>query len=112
MDKATDCGCLVCVFEKGENFEQQYLGMDERYGEVSLLTCTPCGRRWLRYYYVNESFSRSGRWYHGLLPPGSLEDVTVEKALEILGKLDWYWCGGSWYEGKVLKAQGPPDLWP
>ena len=105
-----------CVCETGtlrfDNFEETDLGMDTHYGEVSLKRCRHCGRVWLRSYYVQEAFTGSGRWYEGLVPPELEDSITADNALEVLGKLDGYLCGGSWYEGRVVKGKGPPNLFP
>jgi hypothetical protein len=111
MEEDLSCSCAGGKFG-GDSFEETYLGMDNHFSEVSLIRCKRCNRFWLHYYYVNESFSKSGRWYHGLIPLGGEGTVTLDNALEVLGKLDGYWCGGSWYDGKVVKGKGPPNLFP
>ena len=111
MEEDSSCSCAGGKFG-GDSFEETYLGLDSHFGEVSLIRCKRCRRLWLHYYYVNESFSKSGRWYHGLIPPEEEGSVTLENALEVLGKLDGYWCGGSWYHGSVVKEKGPPNLFP
>ena len=96
----------------GANFEATELGMDSSFGDVTLYRCRQCRRLWLHYHYENEAFTRSGRWYHGLIP-GEMEGaINVENALETLGKLDWYWCGGSYFDGAVSKSRGLPHLFP
>ena len=106
----------ACECETGtllyDQFESTDLGMDKRYGEVSFKRCKRCQRMWLRYYYVQEAFTGSGRWYEGLIPPELESSVTADNALEVLAKLDGYLCGGSWYDGKIIKGHGPPDLFP
>ena len=111
MEEDSGCSCSGGKFG-GDGFEEPYLGMDNRFGEVSLIRCKRCQRLWLHYYYVNEAFTGSGRWYHGLLAPEMENSVTADNALEILSKLAWYWCGGSWYHGSVVKEKGPPNLFP
>jgi hypothetical protein len=111
MEEDPSCTCAGGKFG-GDSFEKNDLGMDDHFGEVSLIQCKRCRRLWLHYYYVKESFSKSGRWYHGLIPPEEEGSVTVENALEVLGKLDGYWSGGSWYHGSVVKEKGPPNLFP
>ena len=111
MEEDAHCGCAGGKFG-GDGFVKIDLGIDDHCGEVSLIRCKQCGRLWLHYYYVKESFSKSGRWYHGLIPPGEEGAVTLDNALEVLGRLDGYWCGGSWYHGNVVKGKGPPNLFP
>lgn len=111
MAEDRECACAGGKFG-GSGFERKELGMDRYYGEVSLHRCKRCRRLWLHYYYVNESFSKSGRWYHGLVPRKLEDSISCENALEILGKLDWYYCGGSFYDGKIGKGRGRIDLFP
>ncbi|HKJ88261.1 MAG TPA: hypothetical protein VKA48_07115, partial [Gammaproteobacteria bacterium] len=52
-------------------FDSQSIGVDEthgRFGSVELKTCKTCNRKWLRYHVEYGAFSRSGRWYRGLVP--------------------------------------------
>jgi hypothetical protein len=111
MDEDPSCVCAGGEFG-GDNFERTELGMDDRFGEVSLIRCRRCRRLWLHYYYVQEAFTRSGRWYHGLISAEMEGAVSAENALDLLAKLDGYWCGGSYFDGKVFRGQGPPDLFP
>jgi len=37
--------------------------------------------------------------------------MTSEKAVEVLGQLDWYYRGGSAFGGKVFKTSGPLRPW-
>lgn len=110
LENPETCACLELAFVKWES-EVKYLGMDQHYAEISLRTCKSCGRIWLRYFYENEAFTASGRWYRGLVPPDQVDSVTAETAKDYLGKLDWYLCGGSFY-GKVFKTSGAPSVWP
>jgi len=110
MENQAACACLELVYVPWES-EDKYLGTDEYYAEISLQTCKRCGRIWLRYFYENEAFTKSGRWYRGLVPDDQVESVSAEGAREFLGKLEWYLCGGSFY-GKVFKTSGVPSVWP
>jgi hypothetical protein len=47
-----------------------------------------------------------------LIAPEVEGAVSAESALDILGKLDGYWCGGSFFDGRVFRGQGPPELFP
>lgn len=111
MSQDPECTCAGGKFG-GSSFESTDLGMDNHYGEVSLIRCTRCRRLWLHYYYVNEAFSKSGRWYHGLVPSRLEGSITRDNALDVFGKLEWYWYGGSFYDGKIGRGQGPPNLFP
>lgn len=98
------CSCLIAVSDRltlvGE------LGMDERYAEVSLLVCPDCGQPWLRYFYEVEAFSHSGRWYLGALSPGQVAMLRAANARRQLEKVPWYFCGGSYYSGKIFRSSG------
>lgn len=83
------------------------LGMDERYGEVSLLRCAACGRHWLRYHYEQEAFTRSGRWYLGEVPAETLPSLTAEGARRFFESLDGYFYGGSFFDGRSGRTAGP-----
>jgi hypothetical protein len=111
MEEDPTCLCAGGRFG-GDNFESTDLGTDRRYGEVSLIRCRRCRCLWLHYYDVQEAFTGSGRWYHGLIAPELEGAISAEKALEILGKLDGYWCGGSFFDGRVFRATGVPELRP
>lgn len=107
--------CICLDREAGNvdytHFKKVDLGMDKHYGEVSVRRCKLCGRHWLHYYYVLEAFSNSGRWYTGIISPETAETVSAENALDILSMLDSYYCGGSYYEGKVSKSKGRPRIY-
>ena len=98
------CGCPEEMPDR--LIEDTALGMDERYGEVTLLNCGECGQVWLRYFYENEAFSRSGRWFMGPLNREQLEIVKAANALGILAGLDGYFYGGSYFDGKIGVASG------
>ena len=110
MENSPTCSCLEMAFARW-NFDEKYLGTDRNYADISIRRCQGCGRYWLHYHYENEAFSKSGRWYRGLISPEAADSVSAENALEILGKLDWYLAGGSFY-GCVFKTSGPPQIWP
>ncbi|MGH2537453.1 MAG: hypothetical protein ACRDHL_08680 [Candidatus Promineifilaceae bacterium] len=101
------CACLAAP--AGQLTPERTLGMDSRYGEVSLLICPNCGRHWLRYFYEVEVFSRSGRWYLGLVTPEQAAALTAESARRTLEGLAWYYYGGSYYGGRSGRASG--EIW-
>jgi hypothetical protein len=82
------------------------LGLDARHAEVSGLICQKCGQHWLRYFYENEAFEHSGRWYLGAISPQILSALDVQRAKTILETLPWYYYGGSYFEGRTGKASG------
>jgi hypothetical protein len=82
------------------------LGMDERHGEASLLSCSDCGQLWLRYFYELEAFTASGRWYLGFVTGEQASQLTVENARETLEGLNWYFYGGSYFQRRTGRSSG------
>jgi hypothetical protein len=77
------------------------LGMDSHCAEVSILVCQNCGQHWLRYFYENEAFPHSRRWFLGAITPGQAEHLTAAGALLTLEALSWYFYGGSYFDRQV-----------
>lgn len=96
------CGCVAAMPEHLTQAKE--LGMDSRFAEVSILVCGECGQHWVRYFCEEEAFTGSGRWYLGAITPEQFSTLTVEEAKSILERLDWYYRGGSYYDGKVVKV--------
>ncbi len=80
-------------------------GSDARFAEITLERCPLCHERWLSYLVEEEGISRSGRWFRGLVPLRSV--VTAQNAASTLASLDWYWAGGSYFDGTVHRRSGP-----
>jgi hypothetical protein len=99
-----DCPCLVSPY--GHLVCTQELGMDAHYAEVSLLICPICSRLWLRYFYENEAFTASGRWYLGVITAEQARRLKPENAKEMLEGLGWYFSGGSYFDGRISKSSG------
>ena len=92
------------------DFESTEIGVDKtngRFGEVSIETCKRCNRKWLRYFVEYEEFSKSGRWYRGLISEEVASTVTPQSAVEVLGNLDWHFSGGSYFETTGRRSSGP-----
>jgi hypothetical protein len=104
VSAAAECGCLTDPLRLLA--DARHLGVDDRYGEASLLTCPACGRRWLRYFHEMEAFSRSGRWYLGLLDANRAPPAAGE-ARDLLSALPWYFFGGSFNDGRIGRGSGP-----
>lgn len=103
------CTCLTPPFHSTA-FKSTVVGVDEtrgRFAEVSVGTCKRCGRKWLRYFVEYEAFSKSGRWYRGLVSEEVAGTVTPDSAGEILESLDWYFYGGSYFETAGRRGSGP-----
>jgi hypothetical protein len=99
------CKCLDTPFD-GLMLEGE-LGMDAEYGEVSLWRCAKCRRMWLRYLYELESVTASGRWYLGMIADPTFATLDASRCRETLARLDWYFYGGSYFDGRTGKASGP-----
>jgi hypothetical protein len=87
-------------------FEMRDLGLDDWNGEVSIKVCRNCGRHWLHVYYVNEAFSKSGRWCRGPIPAERAASITPDEARPCLEKLPRYLEGGSYFDGRTGWASG------
>ncbi len=110
MAEQPDCKCMALDYVKWD-FDEKSLGMDRNWADVALRTCRGCGRLWLHYHYENEAFSKSGRWYRGVVSAKAAQTIGAEDALKLLAKLDWYIYGGSYF-GCVRKGRGPIEIWP
>lgn len=105
----TVCRCMTPPFNY-QDFDSVTIGVDKtygRFGEVSLETCRACRRKWLRYFVEYESFSKSGRWYRGLVSEEIARTVSPEKAIAILQSLEWRFAGGSFFESTGFKSSDP-----
>lgn len=92
--------------------EHQYLGMDKNYASVSLLVCSVCGQKWLRYLYEFESVTASGRWYLGAIDLDQASSLSAEDAKDTLENISWYFYGGSYYGGQTGRSSGKIQLNP
>jgi len=104
----TDCTCMTPPFNDWKS-KSTMIGIDTkngRYGDVFIHTCKKCGSKWLVYEVQYEGFSKSGRWYRGLISEELAKSVTAELAVEILELLDWHIYGGAYFEtsGKIGKG--------
>ena len=106
----TRCGCLSEPYQM--LVDRKYLGMDAYFASVALLTCRLCGHPWLEYHYELEAFTASGRWYLGRLSPQQAERISAADAKAALESLDWYFYGGSYYQGRSGRAVGKINLNP
>jgi hypothetical protein len=103
-DQRETCGCFNAPYRFLTVIQE--LGMDDQFAEVSLLTCSVCGKNWLRFFYELEAFTASGRWYLGAIDAQQAANLTTANAQETLENLGWYFYGGSYYGGKSGKASG------
>jgi hypothetical protein len=107
----TQCRCMTPPLDY-RDFVREELGVDAtggRHADVAIERCRLCGRPWLHYHYENEAFSRSGRWYRGLVTPEQAARATPASALEILAELPWHLYGGSWFDTTGRRSDVPLD---
>lgn len=100
----SDCSCYLSPIGSLES--EVSLGMDSNLAEVSALECPKCGQKWVRYFYVNEGISQSGRWFLAAVDE-PVDRFTVKEAIEAAPE---YWCGGSYFGGKASLVTGPINL--
>ncbi|MBV8327694.1 hypothetical protein [Chryseobacterium sp.] len=104
---------IGCACEKpGSNYTEyrsSELGIDHtdgRDGEVTIQQCKLCQRIWIHYFVQHESFSKSGRWYKGIVSKKDRSQITPENAVEYLENLEWYVYGGSFFDDEVTIGSG------
>lgn len=100
-----NCKCYYPPIS-GLEYTRDFIGTDMtngRYGEVTIDKCTSCNSLWLHYFVEYEEFSRSGRWYRGLISQEDLKNITPENSVEYLKTVEWYIYGGSYFNstGKI-----------
>jgi hypothetical protein len=104
LNAAKTCECQTNPPRDLANLHE--LGLDQNYGQITVLACPTCGQFWLKYFYENEGFTDSGRWHLGAISPEQCSSLTLENAVSTLEKLGWYFVGGSYYRGQVSKGSG------
>ncbi len=108
------CKCMEPLF-RAADYSMVRVGTDEtngRFGDVSIATCNLCGRQWLHYHVEYEEIEKSGRWFRGPLSPETAQALRPETAVELLGKMEWYFAGGSYFESTGIKRSGAPAVGP
>jgi len=104
-------GCQTCLeppFLRSD-FDSTFVGVDDqsgRFGEVRIEQCQSCGRRWLTYFFEIEGITESGRWYRGEIGPDDGTPLAPTAALAIIGNLEWYFVGGSYYRSEGTRTSG------
>ncbi|HEV7590979.1 MAG TPA: hypothetical protein VGO40_22900 [Longimicrobium sp.] len=108
---AGECRCATPPIDH-RDYEEDDVGVDDghgRFGDVRIDRCRWCGRLWLHYQHELEAFSRSGRWYRGVVTPEQATGATPDNALEILAKLPWHLYGGSFFGTTGRRSDVPLD---
>jgi hypothetical protein len=106
----SECLCFDGRLIGHDEYEVTFIGVDDasgRFADVAVGHCRRCGRHWIHYSWEMEAFSRSGRWYRGLISEEHARTLTPGNAASLLESLEWYFVGGSYYEGKIYRSSGP-----
>jgi len=108
---------IGCACEKPTSDYTEYrsseLGIDHTNGrnaEVMIQQCKLCQRIWIHYFVEFESFSKSGRWYKGIVTKKDRSQITPENAVEFLENLEWYVYGGSYFESTGTFGEGKVNV--
>jgi len=101
--KAQECQCLSGDAPYSA-YEQRRVGMDQDFGEVTVLRCKSCERLWLKSFIEYENLIAAGRWFLGLIPQELAGSLKATKAKKILESLNWYYRGGSAFGGKIIRT--------
>jgi hypothetical protein len=104
---------LGCTCEKPPfnyaDFRSSQLGIDHTNGrdaEVSIFQCKLCQRIWINYLVEFEHYSKSGRWYRGIISKKERSEIKPENVVEYLENIEWYLYGGSYFESAGMIGQG------
>lgn len=95
------------------NWDVLMEGVDEtegRFGDVSVRRCPQCSKLWLCYHVEYEAFSKSGRWFRCLIAGNELKHIKPENAVDVIGRSEWYFRGGSYFNGEATFASGKPHV--
>ena len=104
----------MCKCEEPPFFYFDYhtvdLGVGANYASVNIDTCKKCGKKWLKVLIEEEHYSRSGRWWRAPVEPERVSSITPETATQFIESLEWCFVGGSYYDGKIQKVNGPIEI--
>jgi hypothetical protein len=101
-----NCICLALPLPFDHYQEERFVGQDDtngRFSDIHTKYCRHCRRIWLHYFVEYENYSRSGRYFMGVITPEMESIVTAETAVSMLEQLDWHLYGGSYF-GKSGKS--------
>jgi GTP pyrophosphokinase len=106
---AEDCTCFEPESFR-DDFERTVLGLDRTRGhalaEVSLDRCRRCGRLWLHYFVEYPDVADSSRWYRAPITPDAAQEVTPQRALDLLESLPWRVQGGAYFGRRAQRTSG------
>lgn len=111
-NRARACAESCRCFEPdgiGDDDPESSVGCDTqhgRYGDVTLTSCSDCGRKWLGYFAEYEGFRGSSRRFRGLVTDQQAAEVSAESAVALLASLPWYFASGGFVDGQWLRLTG------
>ena len=91
--------------------KERPVGSDSHYGEVTVFSCTRCGRCWLHYLMEYEYLTAAGRWLEGEISPTIAKSLKPDDAVRLFDNMEWFHCSGSAYGGKLRRATPPASTW-
>lgn len=92
-----------------QNYIEFYSGIDYtngRYAEVTMSKCKYCNRTWLNYLVEFEAFTKSGRWYKGIVLEHDVSKINPKNSIKYIEELDWYIFGGSYFNSTGMYGKG------
>ena len=108
---------LGCACEKHDLIESEYrtssVGKDltdGRNADVSVIQCRLCQRIWIKYAIEFPNSPESARWYKGIIAKKEVAGMKPENAVEYLENLEWYICGGNFFDNKEVFGLGKLNL--
>ncbi|MBL7747598.1 MAG: hypothetical protein JNM19_09250 [Chitinophagaceae bacterium] len=102
------CKCFIPPLHYTD-YEKTYWGVDTtngRFAEITLEVCVHCGTKWLNYLVEYEAFSKSGRWYRGVVQDNNLKGIVPGKVVSYFEGLDWFIFGGSYFSSTGMYGKG------
>jgi hypothetical protein len=103
--RAALCECLSPEADRW-GFDRRELGSDQDDADLAIDTCRLCGRVWIHYFYEDHIHDTSGRWFRGVIDAERAAGLDAEAARDILHRLPWKLCGGTYYMGRYVTAGG------
>lgn len=105
-----ECQCMHPPFHYTNYQKSKYLGVDKtngRFGKVTVEECKFCGSKWLDYHVEYSGFSKSGRWYRGLINNEIEAQLRFpSSAVGILNHLQVRFEGGSYFGSSGRASTG------
>ena len=104
----TPCKCFIPPLSYTD-FKKAFWGVDKtngRFAEITVQVCVHCGTKWLNYLVEFEAFSKSARWYRGVVSEKELKNLQPEKVVPYIEGLNWFIFGGSYFSSTGMYGKG------